>query len=44
MAIRWPVTLRVLEDVRAYGGLDAQPCSWSGFDRAGSEASLQLTH
>jgi acyl-homoserine lactone synthase len=35
MAIRWPVTLQVLEDVRAYGGLDAQMPTFTEFDPVG---------
>jgi len=29
MAFRWPITLEVLEDVRAYGGLTAHQRAWS---------------
>lgn len=30
MALRWPITLEVLEDVRAYGGLAPHRHAWSG--------------
>lgn len=42
MAIRWPVTLQVLEDVRAYGGLDLPGWTPAEAKRVGGPPPLTL--
>jgi acyl-homoserine lactone synthase len=42
MAIRWPVTLQVLEDVRAYGGLDLPDWTPAETERVGGRPPLTL--
>lgn len=42
MAIRWPVTLRVLEDVRAYGALDMPYWAPGEPDHVGREPAASL--
>jgi N-acyl-L-homoserine lactone synthetase len=44
MAIRWPITLQVLEDVRAYGGLDVRQPAFAGFERTGRDMPAELLH
>lgn len=44
MAIRWPVTLQVLEDVRAYGGLGRCTEPLAGCERVGVRAPSELFH
>ncbi len=44
MAIRWPVTLQVLEDVRAYGGLDRRTEPLRDFGRNDRHAPSELIH
>jgi len=44
MAIRWPVTLQVLEDVRAYGGFDGYAQTVPAFERIGARAPSELLH
>jgi acyl-homoserine lactone synthase len=44
MAIRWPVTLQVLEDVRAYGGLAPQTHFFSDAGLGGDYTPVGLLH
>ena len=44
MAIRWPVSLQVLSDVRTYGGLDRPMQPFADFERPNRPASSELFH
>jgi acyl-homoserine lactone synthase len=44
MAIRWPISQQVLDDVRAYGGLDRQAESFADFDRVSAHTAPELLH
>jgi N-acyl-L-homoserine lactone synthetase len=41
VAFRWPISLQVLDDVRAYGGIGA-PAALGGRDRIGRRAAVPL--
>jgi N-acyl-L-homoserine lactone synthetase len=44
MAIRWPISQQVLDDILAYGELDRRACEFSGFDPADRRAPVVLVH
>jgi acyl-homoserine lactone synthase len=44
MAIRWPVTLQVIEDIRAYGGLGPHPHVFAEAERAGIRTPVGALH
>jgi acyl-homoserine lactone synthase len=44
VAFRWPISLQVLDDVRAYGGLDQQGRTFGDFDRIGVRATSVPLH
>jgi acyl-homoserine lactone synthase len=44
MAIRWPISQQVLDDILAYGGLDRYAGEFSGFDPADRRAPVDLVH
>ena len=44
IAFRWPITLEVLEDVRAYGGFDPRMSGWSAPTIYGPPATLETAH
>jgi acyl-homoserine lactone synthase len=44
MAIRWPISQQVLDDILAYGGLDRRAREFSGFEPADRRAPVELIH
>jgi hypothetical protein len=44
MAIRWPISQQVLDDILAYGGLDRRAREFSDFNPADRRAPVELIH
>jgi acyl-homoserine lactone synthase len=44
MAIRWPISQHVLDDIRAYGGLDRHGRVFAQFDNADRRVPVELFH
>jgi len=44
LAFRWPISLDVLEDIRAYGGLGSREPAFASLERAGRHTPSELIH